>query len=80
MSDASTSTNAWDSRVNDLFVKALNIVDSDARKDFLDEQCGGDSDLRCRIDAMLTDSEKAADFFQKPNGVLDAVLRKIADD
>ena len=67
------STNAWDSRVNDLFLKAQEIVDESARADFLDSQCQGDAGLRGSIESMLRDSELASDFFQKPHGIHDAV-------
>ena len=69
----SNPTDAWDSRVNDLFLQAAEIVDEHARTAFLDEQCGDDERLRKRIDSMLRDQTEAAGFFDKPDGICDAV-------
>ena len=41
------------SRVKDLFVAALDFADPHARREFLDRECGGDADLRRRLDVLL---------------------------
>ena len=66
-------TDAWDSRVNDLFLQAIEILDEPARNAFLNEQCGDDVELRKQIDSMLVDQAEAVSFFDQPNGVMDAV-------
>ncbi|MBX9580616.1 MAG: serine/threonine-protein kinase [Gemmataceae bacterium] len=40
-------------RAKDLFVAALDLPDGPARRAFLDRECGGDDDLRRRLDALL---------------------------
>ena len=37
-------------RVKELFVAALELTDSPARRAFIDHECAGDAELRARLD------------------------------
>jgi uncharacterized protein (TIGR03067 family) len=44
---------ATPSRVQDVFLAAADLLDAAARAAFLDRACGGDADLRARVEALL---------------------------
>jgi TolB-like protein/tRNA A-37 threonylcarbamoyl transferase component Bud32 len=64
-------------RLQALFYKALEM-EPGARSTFLDENCGGDQELRKEIEGLLDASETPLDFLQKP--VQDAAHQMIAED
>jgi serine/threonine protein kinase len=56
--------NDWNTRVNDIFLNALEKATE--RSAYLDTACGDDVDLRRAVDAMLTAHEKAGSFLDGP--------------
>ena len=52
---------------DDIFLKAREIIDAVERSAYLTKACGGDAQLRQRVEAMLRDAEKADDFFGPEN-------------
>src|SRR5687767_1884613 len=59
-------------RVKELFVAALNLPDDPARRVFLDEACGGDAELRRRLDALLEAHDRPDAALDQPLAVPDA--------
>jgi serine/threonine protein kinase/tetratricopeptide (TPR) repeat protein len=55
----------WDPEANDLFLRALEVPQSD-RERFLDEACAGNPRLRTRVDGLLRASERAGSFLGRP--------------
>ena len=49
-----------------IFLAALEIEDTPARRSYLDEACGGDPDLRSRIDALLAAHDGTQSFMNQP--------------
>ena len=47
-------------RIEDIFLDALDVPESE-RSDFLDRQCGTDSDLRREVEQLLAADEAAGD-------------------
>ena len=45
-----------------IFNAALDLTDAKERRAYLDDTCGGDRDLRERVEALLTAHEQAGDF------------------
>jgi serine/threonine protein kinase len=56
----------WNSRANDVFLRAVDIEPADKRREFLDAECDGDGNLRQEVDALLAASEKVGGFLNKP--------------
>jgi len=50
---------------DDIFLKAREIIDTVEQAGYLAKACGGDAQLRQRIEAMLRDAKHAEDFFGK---------------
>ena len=50
----------------EIFEKALDLSDRDARAAFLDVACGGDREMRDRVDALLQSHEEAGSFLKGP--------------
>jgi hypothetical protein len=50
----------------DIFTAALQITDADARSDYLAQACGGDADLRRRVEVLLQTHDSAGDFLVRP--------------
>src|SRR5262249_50220476 len=48
--------------LDDIFLKAREISDAAEQAAYLAKACGGDSELRARVEAMLHDSEAAQAF------------------
>src|SRR5438552_289726 len=61
----STRNQPSDSRLREIFLKALELVDSPCRQRFLDEACSGDESLRAQIDALLA-SHLDDSFLERP--------------
>src|SRR5579883_485747 len=58
--------NAWDPEVNNLFLDALEAASAEERRAFLDRACGGNSELRARVEALIAASDQAGSFLDKP--------------
>src|SRR6187200_2424663 len=54
----------WE-KVIDLFQLALERAPEE-RAAFLNETCGGDEDLRCEVESLLTSHEHAENFIEIP--------------
>ncbi|HEU4623778.1 MAG TPA: serine/threonine-protein kinase, partial [Steroidobacteraceae bacterium] len=52
-------------RVKEVFAAALER-DAASRASYLDEACGGDTDLRAEIDSLIAAHETTEDFIEKP--------------
>jgi TolB-like protein/Tfp pilus assembly protein PilF len=72
---SSSSSDRW-RRLEALFYEALEVK-PEARAEFLDKNCDGDSSLRKEVEALLDSAEKPMDFLEKP--VLEAAHQMIAD-
>ncbi len=53
-------------RVKELFVAALDQADPQARQALLDRECGGDSDLRRRLDVLLAAHDRPDSGLERP--------------
>src|SRR5262245_6561519 len=53
-------------RVKDLFVAALDLPDAPARAALLDRECGGDAELRRRLDVLLAANDRPAAAVDQP--------------
>jgi eukaryotic-like serine/threonine-protein kinase len=58
--------NTWDTRANDLFLKALDVHDPAERQALLDANCAADQELRVRVEELLAASGEAGSFLEKP--------------
>ena len=52
----------WNPRVNELFLRAYELADPDARRAFLERECGGDADLRRAVGTLLKAHDDAGGF------------------
>jgi serine/threonine protein kinase len=53
-------------RVKELFVAALDLPDPQARQAFLERECGGDADLRRRLEILLQAHDDPASALDEP--------------
>ena len=74
-SSASDSPGRWQ-RLEALFYEALELK-PEARAEFLDKNCDGDTELRKEVETLLDSAEKPFDFLEKP--VLEAARRMVGD-
>ena len=74
-SSASDSPGRWQ-RLEALFYEALELK-PEARAEFLDKKCNGDTELRKEVETLLDSAEKPLDFLEKP--VLEAASRMVGD-
>jgi serine/threonine-protein kinase len=72
---SSSGSDRW-RRLEALFYAALELK-PEARAEFLDKSCDGDTALRKEVDTLLESAEKPMDFLEKP--VLEAAHRMIGD-
>ena len=49
-----------------IFEAAIECVDKQAREDLLNKACGGDAELRLRVDRLLKVHDESSDFLEKP--------------
>jgi serine/threonine protein kinase/TolB-like protein/Tfp pilus assembly protein PilF len=61
---SSPSSDRW-RRLEALFYQALDLK-PEARAEFLEQNCGGDAELRKEVEALLDSAEKPMDFLEKP--------------
>jgi hypothetical protein len=57
----------------DIFITALQITEPDARSAYLAQACGGDAQLRRRIEVLLRAYERTGDFLSR------SAVEQIAD-
>jgi|GEM_PF-1232058 len=50
----------------DIFIAALDKATAEERSDYVTAACGGDSQLRQRVEALLQTHEQSGEFLQKP--------------
>jgi len=73
---SSSSSDRW-RQLEALFYEALEVK-PEARPDFLDEKCNGDTELRKEVETLLDSAEKPMDFLEKP--VLEAARRMVGEN
>ena len=56
----------WNPRANEIYLAAVELSSSDHRTALLDKLCGGDSQLRAYVGALLTANDTAESFLQHP--------------
>jgi tRNA A-37 threonylcarbamoyl transferase component Bud32 len=56
----------WDPKANEIFGRALDCASAAERQLVLDESCRGDSQLRERVDELLSSHERAGDLLEHP--------------
>jgi hypothetical protein len=56
----------WNSRANEVFLRAVEIEPADKRHEFLDAECDGDGHLRLQVEALIAASEKVGSFLNRP--------------
>src|SRR5258705_3897931 len=72
----------WNPKANDIFVNAVEIEDADKRRNYLDQACGCDVDVRAEVEALLGASERAGSFLESPAaqiGAGDTLDRPLAE-
>ncbi|MCC7337796.1 MAG: hypothetical protein IT422_22135, partial [Pirellulaceae bacterium] len=52
-------------RVQAIFIDAVQKAEPE-RSDFLERECGGDSELRRRVDALLAAHDQSGSFLDSP--------------
>jgi hypothetical protein len=72
---SSSGSEHW-RRLEALFYAALELK-PEARTEFLDKSCDGDTALRKEVETLLESAEKPMDFLEKP--VLEAAQRMMGD-
>jgi len=73
---SSSSSDRW-RQLEALFYEALELK-PEARADFLDKKCNGDTELRREVETLLDSAEKPMDFLEKP--VLEAASQMVAEN
>ncbi len=53
-------------RVDDIFFKAIEIADEQARSIYLDSVCGSDQHLKSRVEKLLRNGQQIGSFLEKP--------------
>src|SRR6202142_4707151 len=61
-----------------IFVEALEIADPEQRRQFLDQACGADQELRQQVERLLALSQSAGDFFKDCAPALEPVAADAA--
>jgi WD40 repeat protein/serine/threonine protein kinase len=56
----------WNSRANELFLKALELCSEGERKAYLERVCAGDEAVRAEAEALLAASAQAGPFLESP--------------
>jgi len=59
---------ALNSRVNEIFLAALEIDAPEVRQAYLDNACSGDGELRGQVEALLKAHDQAGNFLEHPSG------------
>ena len=62
----------WNPEANDIFLEALGLPVSEQRRTYLDRACGDNIGLRAQVEALLSSSERAGSFLNRP--AVDQVL------
>jgi serine/threonine protein kinase len=68
----------WNPKANDLFLRAREFPDPEARRAFLDDACGTDQGLRQQVESLLAAGERAGNFLERP-AILDEPLDQTTD-
>jgi serine/threonine protein kinase len=56
----------WNSRANDVFLRAAEVDSPAERRLFLDQECGDDAALRAQVESLLAASAKVGSFLNRP--------------
>jgi serine/threonine protein kinase/WD40 repeat protein len=57
---------SWNPRANEIFADAIDIGDAAARARFVDQACGGDEEIRQKVEALLRAHLQAGSFLEGP--------------
>ncbi len=57
----------------EIFARAIEIDGRDERSQFLDAACGGDAELRSRLDKLLNEFDHPRGFFDQPDRALKSI-------
>jgi serine/threonine protein kinase/Flp pilus assembly protein TadD len=66
--------NAWNPEANAIFLDALDTASAEEREAFLDRACGGNSELRARVESLLAASEQAGSFLDEPAAAISPTI------
>ena len=58
----------WNPHANEIFLKAMEIEPEAKRRQFADEACGDDAELRAQVESLLHAAERAGNFLEPPAG------------
>jgi hypothetical protein len=56
----------WNSKANEVFLRAAMVESPAERQHLLDQQCGDDGRLRAQVESLLAASAKVGSFLDKP--------------
>jgi serine/threonine protein kinase len=56
----------WNANANKVFLAAAEVESPAERRQFLDQRCGNDADLRAQVESLLAASAKVGSFLNKP--------------
>jgi serine/threonine protein kinase len=68
----------WNSEANAIFLNASEIQDPDQRRDFVDQACQDNLQLRECVETLLSASAKAGSFLEGPVPAADATVNFVA--
>ena len=68
-----SKSDSWDSRVNEIFLQATEIIDPSDRHEYLAQACGNDVQFTAQGRLDVAADAEATDFFDQPGGIVDAV-------
>jgi hypothetical protein len=54
----------WDVAANEIFLQYLEIDSPEFREEYLDDACGGDTELRAEVKSLLAAHENAGNFLE----------------
>src|SRR5689334_9811338 len=64
----------WNDKVNEMFLKAINIAPPEERASYLNEACAADAELRASVETLLNAHVAAGNFLESPASAGDEAL------
>jgi len=55
----------WNPRANEIFLQAMEIEPPQKRRDFADQACGEDGQLRAQVESLVQAAERAGGFLER---------------
>jgi hypothetical protein len=65
----------WNSKANDVFLRAAVVESLAERQLLLDQQCADDVHLRAQVESLLAASAKVGSFLDKPDELSEKIVR-----